>query len=67
MTDVQTRVDLCVEALCQDGCRQVTEYISLLKSGEVFRAVATLTTAERQAVLEELELIMSAYNGPCDS
>ena len=67
MTDGQTRVDTCVEALCQHGCRKVTEYISLLKAGTVFEDVATLSPAERHAVLEELESIMSAYNGPCDS
>jgi len=67
MTDGQTRVELCVEALCQDGCRKVTEYIDLLKSGAVFNDVAMLNTAERQAVLEELESIMSVYTGPCDS
>ena len=60
-------MELCVEALCQDGCRKVTEYIALLKSGTVFTDVAMLNTAERQAVLEELESIMSVYTGPCDS
>lgn len=67
MTDRQTRVERCVEALCQDGCRKVTDYIGLLKTGVVFREVAMLSTAERQAVLEELESVMSVYNGPCDS
>lgn len=67
MTDEQIRVELCVEALCQEGCRKVTEYIGLLKTGEIFREVAMLSTTERQAVLEELESIMSAYTGPCDN
>ena len=67
MTDGQTRVELCVEALCQDGCRKVTEYIGVLKAGGVFKGVDMLSTAEREAVLEELESIMSAYTGPCDS
>ena len=66
MTDGQIRVELCVEALCQDGCRKVTEYIGLLKTGEAFREVAMLSTAERQAVLAELESIMSVYTDPCD-
>ena len=58
---------MCVEALCQRGCRKVTGYISLLKAGTVFEDVAMLTPAERRAVLEELESIMSAYDRPCDS
>ena len=66
MSDGQTRVELCVEALCQDGCRKVTEYIDLLKSGAVFNGVAMLSAAERQAVLAELESSMSVYTGPCD-
>lgn len=67
MSNGQTRIELCVEALCQDGCRKVTEYIRLLKNGAVFTEVALLSTAERRAVLEELESIMSVYTGPCDS
>lgn len=62
----KTRVDSCVEALCQHGCRKVTEYIGLLKTGESFSEVSMLSAAERQAVLAELESIMSVYNGPCD-
>ena len=67
MSDGRTRVELCVEALCQDGCRTVNEYICLLKTGEVFQEVAMLSRTERQAVLDELESIMSVYTGPCDS
>jgi len=67
MSDGRTRVELCVEALCVDGCRKVNEYICQLKAGEVFQGVSMLTAAERQAVLEELESIMSVYTGPCDS
>ena len=63
----KTRVDSCVEALCQHGCRKVTEYIELLKSGEGFREVSMLSAAERRAVLAELESIMSVYTGPCDN
>ena len=67
MSDGKTRVELCIEALCSDGCRKVNEYISQLKAGEVFQQVAMLTAAERRAVLKELESIMSVYTGPCDS
>lgn len=67
MSDGQSRVERCVEALCQAGCRRVTEYIGLLKAGAEFQEVAMLSAAERRAVLDELESIMSVYDGGCDS
>ena len=61
----QARVDLCVELLCQQGCRKVSGYIDQLKTGEVFQEVAQLSADERKSVLVELESIMEAYGGDC--
>jgi hypothetical protein len=61
----QARVDLCVEVLCQHGCRKVSGYIEQLKTGEVFQEVAALSVDERKSVLVELESIMQAYDGDC--
>jgi len=63
----QSRVDLCVERLCQEGCSKVTEYINLLRSGEQLPQLAGLAPAEVKAVLDELVSVMAAYKGTCKS
>jgi hypothetical protein len=63
----QSRVDLCVERLCQQGCSKVTEYIRLLQSGEQLPELAGLEPAEVKDVLDELVAVMSAYQGTCKS
>jgi hypothetical protein len=63
----QSRVDLCVERLCQQGCSNVTEYIRLLQSGEQLPELAGLEPAEVKDVLDELVAVMSAYQGTCKS
>ena len=63
----QSRVDLCVEQLCQDGCCKVTEYISLLQAGEPLPELAHLAPEEVKAVLDELVSVMAAYAGSCKS
>jgi hypothetical protein len=63
----QSRVDLCVERLCQEGCSKVTEYIGLLQSGQQLPELDGLAPAEVQAVLDELVSVMAAYQGSCKS
>jgi hypothetical protein len=63
----QSRIDLCVERLCQEGCSKVTEYIRLLQSGEDLPELAGLAPAEVEAVLDELVSVMAAYEGTCKS
>jgi hypothetical protein len=63
----QSRVDLCVERLCQEGCIKVTEYINSLQAGHALPELAHLTPAEVKAVLEELVSVMAAYEGSCKS
>ena len=63
----QSRVDLCVERLCQEGCSKVTEYIELLQSGKQLPELAGLTPVEVKAVLDELVSVMAAYQGTCKS
>lgn len=67
MSKGQSRVDLCVERLCHDGCGKVTEYIISLRSGEALPELAHLSPAETRAVLDELVSVMSAYEGSCKS
>ena len=63
----QSRVDLCVERLCQEGCSKVTEYIESLQSGKQLPELAGLEPVEVKAVLDELVSVMAAYQGTCKS
>jgi hypothetical protein len=63
----QSRVDLCVERLCQEGCSKVTEYIESLQSGKQLPELAGLAPVEVKAVLDELVSVMAAYQGTCKS
>jgi len=59
------RVETCVEALCQRGCREVGAIIVQLDAGEVVEGTDHLNSDERSAVLAELRAIMAVYDGPC--
>ncbi len=61
-------VDLqaAIEALCQRGCRQVTETIRRLERGEVPAELAAFDPAGRAAALAELRDIMAVYQAPCE-
>ena len=62
---MQNRVDSCVEALCQKGCRNVWGDIKALESGRQLPESKGLTEDEIQAVILELKSIMSVYEGSC--
>jgi len=62
---MQNRVDSCVEALCQKGCRNVWGDIEALESGRQLPESKGLTEDEIQAVILELKSIMSVYEGSC--
>jgi len=63
----QSRINLYVERLCQDGCGRVTQYIRLLQAGKDLPQLAPLSPAEVKAVLDELVAVMAAYEGSCKS
>lgn len=63
----QRQVDRCVERLCQQGCRKVTEVIAELRMGRVAAGTEGLNAADRSRVLAELVSIMSVYQGSCSS
>jgi len=58
----QSRVDRCVEALCNHGCERVAIYIQRLRASEVFVEVDKLDERERCQLLRELESIMAPYD-----
>ena len=62
---MQNRVDSCVEALCQKGCRNVWGDIEALESGQSLPEAEGLDESEIQAVIVELKSIMSVYKGTC--
>ena len=61
----QTRIDDCVERLCQKGCRRVWDDIAALERGEVPPEVAGLDAEARHRVLLELKSIMAVYGDRC--
>ena len=65
MGKTDNKLQRCIETLCQDGCRQVTRYIRLLKTGAALPGYEQLTAIERRDVLQELESIMSVYDRSC--
>ena len=61
----RTKVEACVEAICNKGCRTVRQDISLLEQGEKLPEVAKLTEGECSQVLKELKNIMAVYGDSC--
>lgn len=62
----QAKINHCIEALCQKGCREVTRIIGVLERGDALVETAALDEAERAEVLRELKAIMAVYDRPCD-
>jgi hypothetical protein len=63
MSQLNSKLEQCVEALCQHGCESVSARIKALRAGQVFAEVADLNVAERRMLLDELESIMAPYEG----
>ena len=66
MSSEPDKVELCIEALCLQGCTKVFAKIEALKKGQEIRETVSLNESERQSVLNELEAIMAVYDGVCD-
>lgn len=64
MSDSNRRVEHCVEQLCDQGCERVAACIRSLEAGEPVDEVQSLSPAERQVVLRELQQIMAPYQRP---
>jgi hypothetical protein len=59
------RVEAHVEAVCQQGCRQVRQAITILELGGDVPETRGLTLDERLALLAELKAIMAVYGDAC--
>jgi hypothetical protein len=62
------QIDLCLESICHQGCRSVNRVIEQLEQGQIIKAVAHLTAAQRHRLLQELKSIMAVYatTGSCE-
>ncbi|MGA7801415.1 MAG: hypothetical protein WCC36_11455 [Gammaproteobacteria bacterium] len=62
MDDIDhSKVERCVEQLCNDGCQAVWGYIEALETGRDLPQASELNGAERQYLLAELQAIMAVY------
>lgn len=59
----QNRVQLCVEKLCQKGCKDVLETIQTPEHHQAVTETLSLSSDEVQRVLTELKSIMDIYRG----
>ncbi len=62
LDDRQLRLDNLLESLCQSGCKDVSQIISLLDQGKVPSELSELSPDERDYIHRELKSIMSVYD-----
>ena len=58
--DIQ--VEVCLEQICQQGCRQVNRIIQQLKQGTCLPETQHLTPFQNTLLLQELQNIMAVYS-----
>jgi hypothetical protein len=61
----QQRVEICVERLCQKGCRAVWSQIDALEAGKELPETRGLSHREVREVIRELKAVMAVYEGTC--
>lgn len=62
---MEDTVETCVEALCEQGCQKVWQYIADLEEGKELPELRGLNPDQRLAVLFELKSIMAVYSDRC--
>lgn len=60
-----SRVEARIEALCQQGCRQVRRTLAALEAGAELPETQDLDASERTLLLAELQQIMAVYGDTC--
>jgi len=60
----KTKVNQCIEALCQSGCETVRATITSMEMDLHSSQTENLDQDEYEAVLNELKSIMSVYDNP---
>ena len=61
----QSKIDACVEAICNKGCQAVRDDIRSLEQGLPLRETVGTSAGQRQCILEELRHIMAVYGESC--
>ena len=56
------KLQVIVEALCNEGCEAVTQYIKQIEAGHLPEPLLLLSPQEQDQVLHELKQIMSVYD-----
>ncbi|RKZ50617.1 MAG: hypothetical protein DRR16_23505 [Candidatus Parabeggiatoa sp. nov. 3] len=54
-------IDLCLEEICQQGCRSVNQVIEQLEQQQMTEATQHLNRTQQNQVLHELKKIMAVY------
>jgi N-methylhydantoinase B/oxoprolinase/acetone carboxylase alpha subunit len=54
-------IDLCIEEICQQGCRSVNQIIERLEQDQPTTATQHLNETQQKQVLHELKNIMAVY------
>ncbi len=64
MTDI--KVEQAIENICELGCQEVTKVIQELSTQQSSDLTESFNYFQRQAILNELNEIMSVYDKPCN-
>jgi hypothetical protein len=62
------QIDLCLEQICEQGCRIVNQVIQQLEQGKNIDNIQYLSHVQQNRLLQELKNIMAIYakTGSCD-
>lgn len=65
MKNLSPEVEKTIDAICALGCTVVSGYILALQKGELRPEYQSLNEIQRASLLQELQSIMSVYEGKC--
>jgi len=63
MKNLSPEVETTIDAICALGCDVVSAYINALQKGELRPEYQSLDAIQRASLLQELQSIMSVYEG----
>jgi hypothetical protein len=62
------QIDLCIEQICEQGCRYVNQVIEQLEKNKIMDRLNHLNFVQQKILLRELKSIMAVYadTGSCE-
>jgi len=65
---IDKQIEICLEQICEQGCRAVNKIIQQLEQGKEIEVVWHLSALQRGILLDELKSVMAVYakTGSCD-